>query len=122
MLTGNPTFWDKESMSDRALDDVPNAALLVPSGRAEPFHFAVQGIKVDATELPCIGIQVFQEILALDYRMGTEWQPLQVFAFFSWLKELIGNTQRGTLIPQEGEGPPNPLRFVDAWNRFVAMS
>src|SRR5688572_14392400 len=36
------TFWDLSQATERRLDDVPNAALLVSSGKAAPFHFVIE--------------------------------------------------------------------------------
>ncbi|QDT46337.1 hypothetical protein Pan258_03550 [Symmachiella dynata] len=120
VVSVDPCFWDIRSSSDRHIDEVSNAASLVTSQRAEPFYFAVEGVSFENVEIPCIGIQVFQDSLSFDYKMGSEWGPKQAFAFFSFLKALLSQTQHGTLVPG-ADGPPNPQSFVQLWNQFVGV-
>lgn len=114
-----PTFWDNRHQTDRPIDSVPNAAHLVATGEAAPFHFAVNGLSVQQVLIPCLGIFVFQDTIALDYRMGRAWQPEQVFAFFSLLRLLVKLSAAGTVHPEAGEGPPYPEAFSVAWAYFL---
>ncbi len=119
LVSKDSTFWDDNSDCDRPIDDVPNAAALVSSYQAQPFHFAIQGVKIDGIELPCVGVQIFQELVALDYRMGDEWNALKLLAFFKWMRELLNMSKAGVLLPSADEGPPNPEAFATAWGEFI---
>ena len=116
------TFWDLPAATDRVLDDVPNAARLVSTGQASPFHFSVEGTTACGVTLPCLGVHVFQETVALDYRMGAEWGAREVFAFFSLLEGLLSKTHAGVLAPSTSEGPPDPESFMMAWQLFRERS
>ena len=118
VVTKNPSYWDNESDSERLLDSVQNAASLVATGQAEPFHFSVAGIRRGGVEVPCIGIFVFQDLLAFDYRMGSHWGPEQVFALFGWLRSVVESTGGASLVPSTSEGPPDPQAFGRAWRTF----
>lgn len=120
LASENTTFWDFDAEQDRPVDDVPNAAALVPSGRAAPFHFAVEGIQADGATIPCLGVHVFQETLAIDYRMGPEWSSENVRAFYRWLHSAVARTQHGVLVPADGEAPPEPELFMAMWNAILA--
>lgn len=114
-----PTFWDNQLQSNRPIDSVPSAAVMVATGQAAPFHFAVDGLSVEQVMIPCLGIFVFQDTIAVDYRMGSAWHPEQVFAFFSLLRHLVKFSAAGSVQPEAGEGPPYPEAFTVAWAYFV---
>ena len=114
----DPSFWDEEAGMSRALDDVPNAGLLVALGKASVFHFVAEGLSANGALIPALGVQVFQDTIAVDYRMGGEWNERSVFAFFSWLDNLISETAEGILAPSTPEGPPAPDAFMAAWDLF----
>jgi hypothetical protein len=112
-------FWDNGLDRERQLDEVPNAAILVAQYLADPFHFSVEGLTIDGVPLPCLGVFVFQDSIEFDYRMGADWGPPQVVAFFRLLKRLLSATKHGIVAPAECEGPPYPQDFTDAFNAFV---
>jgi hypothetical protein len=118
VVSQDATFWDVRAAADRALDEVLNAAQLVSAGHASPFHFAVEGVAHGGTTIPCLGIQVFRDTIAVDYRMGPEWGVSRVFAFFSWLKSLIAGTRDGIVVPSSTEAPADPEAFKAAWDSF----
>jgi hypothetical protein len=119
VVTERPVFWNKKLQSEQHIDDVTNAALLVPQRQAEPFHFCVSGLSYQLIEIPALGFYIFQDIIAIDYRMGNQWGAKQVFSFFSLLKELVDLTERGSLTCFVNDGPPNPKIFQDAWENFL---
>lgn len=118
VVSENPSYWDSESETERSIDDVPNAASLVTAGKAEPFHFSVEGLEGEGAEIPCLGVFVFQDSIAFDYRMGPGWGPRQVLALFSWLKQLIDAAGGARLVPSASDGPPDPTAFELAWRNF----
>ena len=117
VVSEDATFWDLSSERDRALDDVVNAGALVPAGQAAPFHFAVEGVREAGVSVPCLGVHVFQDSIAIDYRMGVDWRREQVWAFFLWLRRLLSGTQAGVLKLGE-EAPPEGESFMAAWKWF----
>jgi hypothetical protein len=116
-LRGAPSFWDRETSSDRLLDAVPNAALLVTEGRAAAFHFVMEEFTTSEVVLPYLGFQVFQSLVAVDYRMGSEWNAQRVFGFLQWLRALLEATRSGKL-DLATDGPPDPAAFLTAWEDF----
>jgi len=63
-------------------------ASLVASGDAEAFHVVLSGIAGSSTTLPDLGVFVFTESLAFDYRMGPEWGENEIESFFALLNQL----------------------------------
>ncbi|QDU57612.1 hypothetical protein [Aeoliella mucimassa] len=117
-VTECPVFWSKTDEQEHPLNSVPNAAALVVCDEAEPFHVVLGGIEARGTVIPDLGVFVFQECIALDYRMGAEWGPLQLDAFFGLLLELsaLDQTCRLTLDEHVQQGFQD--RFHTAFLRF----
>src|SRR5262245_34025026 len=68
VVSENAYFWSKTHSAERPLDSVPNAAALVASGEAEAFHVVLAGIQSRNAAIPDLGLFVFPDQLALDYR------------------------------------------------------
>ncbi len=120
MLTNNPTFWDVEQKIIKTLDAVENAATLVALFKAEPFYFCVENLIVDNITLPCLGIYVFQESVAIDYKMGSDWNSDTVYGLFLFLKKIVTKYKGSKISPSESEGPPNPEIFMEAFKKFYS--
>lgn len=119
LVDSDVTFWDVEKSANVPLDSVPNAALLVAEGRAAGFAFAARGLEINSIELPNLGFQIFESVFSIHYQMGPAWQPLQVHAFFLWLRELVLMTKHGRL-DLTVDGPIASEAFMYAWAQFAA--
>ncbi|MCG6157277.1 hypothetical protein [Rubinisphaera margarita] len=119
ITTEEPAFHDQQSDKLIPLDSVKNAASLVANYKASPFHLVVRDICFRGHQLPELGMFVFQESIEVDYRMGDDWDATTVFAFFEWLKYLVGQTKNGELAACTREGPPFSEQFDEAWHRFM---
>lgn len=115
IVSDTPEFWSLIEEVARPVDSVPNAAALVASGKAEPFHIAVGGLVSLDVELPILGVFVWQEGVEIDYRMGQEWGPSQVGGFFELLRNCCALDSNAVIVPADSEGPPYPDRFVQGW-------
>lgn len=107
----------------RPLDSVENAAELVLSGEAEPFHFVQGGIVVDGTTLPDLGVSVFDGGIDFDYRMGAEWRSPQLAAFFRLLHTLANldsKDPKPAPILEEHVLPAVAAQFRRCWEQFVS--
>jgi hypothetical protein len=120
VVTHNPSFWSNERNEDVALETVPDAAALVVSGSAEPFHVVLGGIESSGVVLPDLGVFVFSDALYLDYRMGPAWSEAEVRALFELLAELMAFDSQSSLSLEEGVVPEVAERFVAVWTRWRA--
>jgi hypothetical protein len=111
-------FWDLTSEQERHLDEVGNAGALVAAGKAAPFHFAIDGLGGPGCSVPCIGVHVFQDSIALDYRMGKDWGKKEVWCFFVWLRDLMSRTSAG-MIRLGDERPPAGDTLIAALGAFL---
>jgi hypothetical protein len=113
-----PEFWSRTEEAARPVDSVANAAELVATGRADPFHHCIAGLVAAGVELPVIGVFVFSDMIELDYRMGPAWGPLQVAGFFELLRDCSALDPKAVVAPATSEGPPYPERFIRAWDLY----
>ena len=116
----NAAFWSKTHAEERPIDSVSSAAGLVASGKADAFHVLLAGIQVNGVAIPDLGVFVFPDQLALDYRMGPSWGPAEVEALFQLLAELTAFDSRATLSHHLGPTPEAGARFQEAWHRHCA--
>jgi len=115
----NQVFWSREDQQDKPINSVANAATLVVEGRAEPFHCLCQGLAYDGEELPDIGVFVFDDQVALDYRMGQEWNAGKLKALFGLLKELTSIDQGAEVSLEDNVLPKVRKHFERTWEKFL---
>jgi len=117
-ISDQATFWSIAESQSKHIDSVPNPAALVVYGKAESFHVVFGGISFGRVVLPELGVFVFPDRLALDYRMGPKWGPAELEAFFKLLAELSVLDPKSTLSLDESILPEIAARFQDSWIRF----
>jgi hypothetical protein len=120
VVSDNACFWSKTHDAERPLDSVSNAAALVVSGEAEAFHVVLGGIRSRSVAISDLGVFVFPNQLALDYRMGPAWGPKELEALFGLLGELASLDPDASLSLEEGVLPDVVVRFQNAWRRWSA--
>lgn len=113
------SFCRMNSERGEKIIGVPDAAQLVANGRAHPFHFLMRHIVIGDTELPEIGVFVFPDQLALDYRMGPSWGDPEIAALFELVRRIwiLDPSSRVTL--EEGVLPEVQETFRTAWERYL---
>jgi hypothetical protein len=116
----DPTFWSIPGEEARLVGSVPNAAALVVSGEAEPFHWLLARTTRDGVTLPDIGVFVFPDQIALDYRRGKEWGPSEVRRFCQLLLDLSRLDDRSSVRLPDVALPEEVERFEACSQRFVA--
>ena len=120
VVTEKPYFWSKLHDAEQALDSAPNATALVVAGEAEPFHVVLGGIKARNTAIPDLGVFVFPDQLALDYRMGPAWGSSEIEALFQVLVELTALDPDATVSLEENVVGEVAVRFQNAWRRWAS--
>ena len=113
------SYWSVTQSQERPLDSVPNAAELVLSGQAEPFHFVLRGIAVDGAVLPDLGIFVYDRGIDFDYRMGIEWRAHELEAFFGLLLKLTRLDSNSSVALEDHVLPEVAAQFQRCWKRFI---
>lgn len=106
----------------RPLVEVPNAAQLVASGEAESFHLLLGCIEVDGRVIPDLGVYVDEDRLVFDYRMGPEWTPASLTAFFALLLDLSKIDSESSMGLEDHVFPEVEARFQRCWQRFKGES
>jgi len=120
VVTENPYFWSKMHDAERGLDSVSNAAALVVAGEAEPFHVVLGGIQARNTTIPDLGVFVFPDQLALDFRMGPAWGASELEALFQVLIELTALEANAMVSLEDNVVAEVAARFQNAWRRWAS--
>jgi hypothetical protein len=113
-------FWSNTLGMDVSLDSVPNAAALVVSGDAAPFHTVLRGIESADAVIPDLGVFVFPDQLALDYRMGPGWGPRELAGLFAILAQLVALDLKSTISLERGASAEATARFQRVWVQWMA--
>ncbi len=111
-------YWDTRAQREAPVDAVSNAASLVVSGEAEPFHVVLQELRIGTVCLPDLGLFVFSDEIALDYRMGPDWGPYQVAGFFELLCELLRRAPGARVSLEEHVSPDVRDQFAAAFAQY----
>ena len=90
---------------------VDNAAQLLVEGKAESFHFGIKPT-YKGISIPALGIFIFIDSIAFDYRMGKEWTEEKELSFFRLLVVLKKLTNQCLIRCEEVESPPNPESII----------
>jgi hypothetical protein len=118
-FANSQVYWSDEDQQDKPINSVPNAAALVVQGRAAPFHCLCRGLTCEGEMLPDIGVFVFQEEIALDYRAGQEWNARKLKALFGLLKELASIDTGSKVSLDPTMLPPVRTHFEKTWEGFL---
>jgi hypothetical protein len=108
-------FWHTGLEREERLDAWPNAAVLVADGQADPFHFLASGLAVGGVDLPDLGVFVGPEEVALDYRMGRDWDEQRVIGLFELLRRLAAFSPDSQVTLARGMPSAIQRRFLTAF-------
>ncbi len=113
------TLWHNEMQAEVPIKQFDDPAGLVTSGIAAPVHCCVQLSVRGTNSIPVLGLFVFQHVVEIDYRMGCEWNPDNVDAFFRLLSHLKQIAPEASVESADCEGLPYPVEFWIAFNRYT---
>jgi hypothetical protein len=113
------SFWDNKLNQERLISSVKNAAILVTEYTAAPFHILVSSIEFNGVTIPDLGVFIFQEMISLDYRMGVQWGPSQLMAFFQLLNQIKKLAPDVRVILPEGESENIREKFQQVWEQYL---
>ncbi len=117
-VQGSPrTFWNRAAGREDELDSVDNPASLVATGVADTFHLVLAYQPSNGVTMPELGFTVWPDGVEFDYRMGFDWGPEQVSAFFDLLYQCI-KQDAAAVLSLELDGPAQPQHFMSVWERY----
>ncbi|NLF69855.1 MAG: hypothetical protein GX575_12485 [Candidatus Anammoximicrobium sp.] len=119
-VTETPTIWDNELQLDAPLMSVTDPCDWVQRGRTDSFHCCFGGVSIDGVEIPVLGIFVFKNGIEIDFRMGRDWNPRNVDAFFRLLAYLQSLAPESTIQSAETEGLMDEGSFLEALRLYLA--
>lgn|GEM_PF-680203 len=118
-ILNEPTLLSKGAFSDAPARLLPPPANLVVEGKAEPFRYGLTNLKIGTITLPDLTIHVKSNAVSFDYRMGTQWGPLEVEALFAFLWNLVRDIPNAEVFHAEEGLYQNPTEvFSRAWQRY----
>lgn len=113
------TLWHDQMQADVPIKQFDDPAGLVTSGIAAPFHCCFQLQVQGVSRIPVLGLFVFQDVVEIDYRMGSDWNPDNVDAFFRLLAQLKTIAPEANVESADSEGLPYPVEFKNAFHRYT---
>ncbi|WP_411825560.1 hypothetical protein [Luteolibacter sp. AS25] len=119
IATPDATIYDNISERNLSLSEVADPVGLVISGRVSTFHCCFACLSWRNVELPTLGLFVSPDGVDIDYRMGSEWSPDSVDAFFRLISHFI--SLEPDVVVESGEVPglPFPGRFDEALDHYA---
>ena len=90
LATENPYYWSKNKNEEAPIRFGENPAIALLEGDAEGFHVIFGGLRSnDGAPVPDLGFFVLDPgIIALDYRMGPEWDDPAIIGLFEIMLDL----------------------------------
>jgi hypothetical protein len=113
-VSESPTVWDDKEQSDVPLMSLGDPCAWLHQGRIDSFHCCFGGISKGDTSIPDLGIFVFKDCVQIDFRMGREWNPTNVDAFFRLLADLKALAPEARIKSAESEGLMDEASFLRA--------
>ena len=113
------TVHDLIAGKDVLISAVSDPTGMVFSGAASHFHCCFSGLSWNKLSLPVLGLFVFSDSLEIDYRMGGDWIPEKVDAFFGLLSHLISLAPEAIVDSAYPEGLPFPGEFGIALDHYA---
>ncbi len=110
-----PEFWINYS-NPAALPAALSILALPPDTRS---HHMLGPITWNGVQLPELGIFVADDQLAIDYRMGPEWNPANVHALLTLFAALQDLDPAATVTLEDYAAPSAETRFQQIWKDFL---
>jgi len=105
-----------EFLRDHSRSHTPASPEVAESGA---FHVVLAGVRSAGVTLPDLGLFVFPDQLALDYRMGPAWGAAEVEGLFALIESLVHLDPTASLSLEDHVEPRAAARFQSAWRRYL---
>ena len=112
------SVWDIQLQTAVALNEAKNPAGLVATNQVAPFHFCVEGLTVDGTELPELGVFIFADSIEFNWRCGEQWTQRAIGVFFEMLNACVRIAPTAFLRIPNVEPPIEPDKILKAWQKL----
>ena len=89
-MTANPYYWSKNRSEESPIRFGENPAIAFLEGDAEAFHVVFGGLRSKGgAPIPDLGFFVLDlGFIALDYRMGPDWDAPAIIGLFEIMRDL----------------------------------
>jgi hypothetical protein len=121
-LDSSETVWHDERQEEVTLGEVPELPALVADEKISSVHLLLRGIRSGDLNLPDLGVFAASGEIALDYRMGDEWNEDVLAAFVELLADLRQLDPGGELDLEEGLPRGVRRHFRRAVQKYLAAA
>jgi hypothetical protein len=111
--------WQDSREQEVPLTELADAGTLAATGQITSLHVVLRGIGSGGIRLPDLGVSVWPGEVALDYRMGSDWDADVLGAFVELLADLQGLDHNARLTAAGEVGPPLPEEVQKRFQRAV---
>jgi hypothetical protein len=119
IISQNPSYWSISKAKEIGLTIDDNPSNLVVDGKAEPFHICFGGIiSPTGKKIPNLGLYVFQDCLAFDYRKGPEWDLEAIKGLFELLMKILKGNNNPTISHKSNIDDPEGTIFQNIWHDY----
>ena len=116
-------YWSKSKgvLVPIGLGDDPVPALM--SGDTDPLHIVFGGIRSPSGQaVPALGIFVFCDALAIDYRMGSDWDSSAILGLFEILDRIAEITGASKFAHRDNDNENDEGdRLLRLWTRWRTL-
>ncbi len=121
-VSDSPTVWDDKEQIDVPLMSIDDPCAWLHEGRIDSFHCCFGGIMRGNVLIPDLGIFAFKDCVQIDFRMGTDWTPANVDAFFRLLADLKALAPEAKIKSADSEGLMDETSFLRALRLYTDES
>lgn len=119
-LVGGPRFFNVEAGCEMTLDEVENAAQLVCTRKAQPFHFMVRNLSLAQGSVHELGVFILDNAIALDYEKGRLWGELQIETLLLLINKLKEGSTKAFIRLEDAVSPNDKNRLEAALKRLAS--
>lgn len=119
IVTENPCYWSvsQECIVPILIDDNPSSFVI--SGEAEPFHLCFGDIKSPTGKrIPVLGVFVYSDGIALDYRMGPEWNQDAIEGLFELMLSITESAENVEVEHKSNINDLDGSIFKSYWSSY----
>jgi hypothetical protein len=99
LVSKSAYYWSRSRNAECEISFGENPALAVLASEAEPFHVVFGGLRsAGGASIPDLGVFVLHDdFIALDYKMGPQWDEPAILGLFEIMRDLKALTNSVTI-------------------------
>lgn len=121
LASGNAYYWSNSKNQEVPIQFGDNPACECLTGDADAFHVVFAGLQsISGAPVPDLGVFVFgASSIALDYRMGPEWDEHAIVGLFEIMRDLIALDDRVKISHSGNVFDPDGRKFLTQFEHWL---